>query len=81
MYDEGDKYCLECGKNLSSGINWSQLADLERQYEEESNRPGDPEDWEIVEGEFIDGELDPIEHVLYMKDSYPALPDSKDIVL
>ena len=80
VWEEGERFCLICGSNLTSGINWSQVADLERKWEEERDQPGDPEE-EIVDGEFIEGELDPIEHVLYMKDRYPLLPDSKDTVL
>ncbi len=35
MWDENDRYCLICGKNLTSDINWSKIADLDRRYEEE----------------------------------------------
>src|SRR5690242_767234 len=52
MWEEGDRYCLICGKNLTSGINWSQTADLERRYEEEHDALADsyvPEDEEAAD--------------------------------
>ncbi len=47
MWDEGDRFCLICGKNLSGGVNWAELARLERQHEAELEALADsyePED-------------------------------------